>query len=184
MLVPIPYSFLKINYLVDINMFASFNGNTAVTLQDIKKIQYYGRTDGQLENSRHFTNTVCVCVCEGLLQGRRIKTDTVKMCCLLFSLLVVTFLFFVCSYFIDNYSNINTYGIFFIKLYLFYERFCIKSYYAVKMYSSHAVEDIIKLTRFKHLDLNAAFPLFNPNSPCLQSKFHLLCHFKRNNQCG
>ena len=61
MFVPSPYSFLKINCFVDINMFASFNEITAMTLQDIKEIKHYGRMDGQLENSIHFTNTVFVC---------------------------------------------------------------------------------------------------------------------------
>ena len=33
------------------NMFARFNENPAMTLQDIKETKRYGRTDGQRENS-------------------------------------------------------------------------------------------------------------------------------------
>ena len=33
------------------NMFARFNENPAMTLQDIKETKCYGRTDGQRENS-------------------------------------------------------------------------------------------------------------------------------------
>ena len=48
------------------NMFARFDENPAMTLQDIKKTKRYGRTDacthGQRENSIPTTNKVCVCV--------------------------------------------------------------------------------------------------------------------------
>ena len=45
------------------NMFARFDENPAMTLQDIKKKKRYGRkhthTDGQRENSIPTTNKVC-----------------------------------------------------------------------------------------------------------------------------
>ena len=45
------------------NMFARFDENTAITLQDIKETKRYGRTDahtdGQHENSIPTTNKVC-----------------------------------------------------------------------------------------------------------------------------
>ena len=49
------------------NMFANFDENPAMTLQDIKKTKRYGRTDahtharthGQRENSIPTTNKVC-----------------------------------------------------------------------------------------------------------------------------
>ena len=41
------------------NMFAMFNENPAMTLQDIKETKRYGRTDGQRENSIPPTNKVC-----------------------------------------------------------------------------------------------------------------------------
>ena len=45
------------------NMFARFDENPAMTLQDIKETKRYGRTDarthGQRENSIHTTNKVC-----------------------------------------------------------------------------------------------------------------------------
>ena len=45
------------------NMFAKFDENPAMTLQDIKKTKRYGRTDarthGQRENSIPTTNKVC-----------------------------------------------------------------------------------------------------------------------------
>ena len=40
-------------------MFARFNENPAMTLQDIKETKRYGRTDGQRENSIPPTNKVC-----------------------------------------------------------------------------------------------------------------------------
>ena len=41
------------------NMFARFDENPAMTLQDIKKTKRYGRTHGQRENSIPTTNKVC-----------------------------------------------------------------------------------------------------------------------------
>ena len=45
------------------NMFARFDENQAMTLQDIKETKRYGRTDahthGQRENSIPITNKVC-----------------------------------------------------------------------------------------------------------------------------
>ena len=41
------------------NMFARFDENPAMTLQDIKETMRYGRTDGQRENSIPTTNKVC-----------------------------------------------------------------------------------------------------------------------------
>ena len=40
-------------------MFARFDENPAMTLQDIKETKRYGRTDGQRENSIPTTNKVC-----------------------------------------------------------------------------------------------------------------------------
>ena len=40
------------------NMFARFNENPAMILQDIKETKRYGRTDGQRENSIPPTNKV------------------------------------------------------------------------------------------------------------------------------
>ena len=40
-------------------MFARFDENPAMTLQDIKETKRYGRTDGQHENSIPTTNKVC-----------------------------------------------------------------------------------------------------------------------------
>ena len=41
------------------NMFARFDENPAMTLQDIKKTKRYRRTDAQRENSIPTTNKVC-----------------------------------------------------------------------------------------------------------------------------
>ena len=41
------------------NMFARFNENPEMTLQDIKETKRYGRTHGQRENSIPPTNKVC-----------------------------------------------------------------------------------------------------------------------------
>ena len=41
------------------NMFARFDENPAMTLEDIKETKRYGRTDGQRENSIPTTNKVC-----------------------------------------------------------------------------------------------------------------------------
>ena len=44
------------------NMFARFDENPAMTLQDIKEIKHYGRTDSRTdgrENSIPTTNKVC-----------------------------------------------------------------------------------------------------------------------------
>ena len=41
------------------NMFARFDENPAMTLQDIKETKRYGRTNGQRENSIPTTNKVC-----------------------------------------------------------------------------------------------------------------------------
>ena len=40
-------------------MFAKFDENPAMTLQDIKKTKRYGRTHGQRENGIPTTNKVC-----------------------------------------------------------------------------------------------------------------------------
>ena len=40
-------------------MFARFDKNPAMTLQDIKNTKCYGQTDAQLENSIPTTNKVC-----------------------------------------------------------------------------------------------------------------------------
>ena len=61
-LAPSPYFFVLSIYLAYMNMFARFDENPAMTLQDIKKIKCYGRrhlsTDGQCENSLPTTNKV------------------------------------------------------------------------------------------------------------------------------
>ena len=41
------------------NLFARFDENPAMTLQDIKETKRYRRTDGQRENSIPSTNKVC-----------------------------------------------------------------------------------------------------------------------------
>ena len=57
-----PYFFLSIG-LAYMNMFARFDENPAMTLQDIKETKRYGRTytrtDRQRENSIPTTNKVC-----------------------------------------------------------------------------------------------------------------------------
>ena len=45
-----PYPFVQSICLVYMNMFARFDENLAMTLQDIKKTKRYGRTEGR-ENS-------------------------------------------------------------------------------------------------------------------------------------
>ena len=58
-----PYFFVLSICLAYINMFARFDENPALTLQDIKETKRYGRThgrlDGQRENSIPTTNKVC-----------------------------------------------------------------------------------------------------------------------------
>ena len=62
-LAPSPYFFVLSICLAYMNMFARFDENPAMTLQDIKKAKRYGRTDartdGQRENSIPTTNKVC-----------------------------------------------------------------------------------------------------------------------------
>ena len=66
-LAPSPYFFVLSICLAYINMFARFDENPAMTLQDTKKTKRYGRThgrtdartDGQRENSIPTTNKVC-----------------------------------------------------------------------------------------------------------------------------
>ena len=70
-LAPSPYFFVIKICLAYMNMFARFNENPAMTLQDIKETKRYGRTDGQTdgrtdgrtdgqrENSIPPTNKVC-----------------------------------------------------------------------------------------------------------------------------
>ena len=62
-LAPSPYFFVYSICLAYMNMFARFNENQAMTLQDIKETKRYGRThgrmDGQRENSIPPTNKVC-----------------------------------------------------------------------------------------------------------------------------
>ena len=61
-LAPSPYFFVLSICLAYMNMFARFDENPAMTLQDITE-KRYGRTDarahGQSENSIPTTNTVC-----------------------------------------------------------------------------------------------------------------------------
>ena len=66
-LAPSPYFFVLSICLAYMNMFARFDENPAMTLQDIKETKRYGRTDrrtngrthGQRENSIPTTNKVC-----------------------------------------------------------------------------------------------------------------------------
>ena len=66
-LAPSPYFLVLSICLAYMNMFARFDENPAMTLQDIKKTKRYGwthgrtdaRTDGQRENSIPTTNKVC-----------------------------------------------------------------------------------------------------------------------------
>ena len=66
-LAPSPYFFVLSICLVYMNMFAMFDENPAMTLQDIKETKRYrrtdarthGRTQGQRENSIPTTNKVC-----------------------------------------------------------------------------------------------------------------------------
>ena len=57
-LAPSPYFFIYSICLAYMNMFARFDENPAMTLQDIKKTKRYGRTDarthGQRENSKPY----------------------------------------------------------------------------------------------------------------------------------
>ena len=46
-LAPSPYFFVQKICLAYMNMFARFNENPAMTLQDIKETKRYGRTDGR-----------------------------------------------------------------------------------------------------------------------------------------
>ena len=46
-LAPSPYFFVESICLAYMNMFARFVENPALTLQDIKEIKRYGRTDGR-----------------------------------------------------------------------------------------------------------------------------------------
>ena len=56
---PNPFIFVLSICLAYINMFARFDENLAMTLQDIKETKRYGQTDGQRENSIPTTNKVC-----------------------------------------------------------------------------------------------------------------------------
>ena len=66
-LAPSPYFFVLSIFLAYMNMFARFDENPAMTLQDIRETKCYGRTDahtdgrtqGQHENSIPTTNKVC-----------------------------------------------------------------------------------------------------------------------------
>ena len=70
-LAPSPYFFVQSICLACMNMFARFDENPAMILQDIKETKHYGRTDGhthrrthtrtdrQRENSIPTTNKVC-----------------------------------------------------------------------------------------------------------------------------
>ena len=49
-LAPSPYLFVLSICLTYKNMFASFDENPTMTLQDIKEIKHYGRTHGRTDN--------------------------------------------------------------------------------------------------------------------------------------
>ena len=52
-LAPSPYFFVLSICLVYMNMFAMFDENPAMTLQDIKETKCYGRTDTRTDASTH-----------------------------------------------------------------------------------------------------------------------------------
>ena len=52
-LAPSPYFFVLSICLVYMNMFAMFDENPAMTLQDIKETKRYGRTDGRTHGRTH-----------------------------------------------------------------------------------------------------------------------------------
>ena len=52
-LAPSPYFFVLSICLAYMNMFARFDENPAITLQDIKKKKRYGRTDGRMDGRMH-----------------------------------------------------------------------------------------------------------------------------------
>ena len=52
-LAPSPYFFVKSICLAYMNMFARFDENPAMTLQDIKETKRYGRTDGRTDGRTH-----------------------------------------------------------------------------------------------------------------------------------
>ena len=52
-LAPSPYFFVLSICLAYMNMFARFDENPAMTLQDIKETKRYGRTDGQIHGRTH-----------------------------------------------------------------------------------------------------------------------------------
>ena len=56
------------------NMFARFDENPAMTLQDIKETKRNGRTDGQPENSIPTTNKVC----GGIKKSKNVTTQHVN----------------------------------------------------------------------------------------------------------
>ena len=52
-LAPSPYFFVQSMCLAYINMFARFDENPAMTLQDIKETKRYERTDGRTDGRTH-----------------------------------------------------------------------------------------------------------------------------------
>ena len=52
-LAPSPYFFVLSICLAYMNMFARFDENPAMTLQDIKKTKRYGRTDARTDTCTH-----------------------------------------------------------------------------------------------------------------------------------
>ena len=56
-LAPSPYFFVLSICLAYMNMFARFDENPAMTLQDIKKTKRYGRTDGWMDRRTHRQTT-------------------------------------------------------------------------------------------------------------------------------
>ena len=84
-LAPSPYFFVYSICLAYMNMFARFDENPAMTLQDIKETKRYGRTDartdartdGQRENSIPTTNKVC----GGIINTIVLCITTIKASC-------------------------------------------------------------------------------------------------------
>ena len=52
-LAPSPYFFVESICLANMNMFARFNENPAMTLQDVKETKRYGRTDARTDGRKH-----------------------------------------------------------------------------------------------------------------------------------
>ena len=61
------------------NMFARFNENPAMTLQDIKETKRYGRTDGRTDGQRENSIPPTNKVCGGIKSVKNFRTNTVPL---------------------------------------------------------------------------------------------------------